>query len=89
MKHTALLLLSLVCLQSSAQDRGLRSEGREFYLGYLHPRYVLGNEVAVRTFGKQLPGTVSLSLDLSLVPGAYTAIVTIGGETLSHKLILE
>jgi hypothetical protein len=39
MKHTALLLLSLVCLQSLAQDRGLRSEGREFYLGFLQPSF--------------------------------------------------
>ncbi len=30
-------MLALLSLMASAQDRGFRSEGREFYLGYLHP----------------------------------------------------
>src|SRR5687767_5951053 len=36
------LLALTICLLFScayAQDRGLRSEGREFYLGYIHPSF--------------------------------------------------
>ncbi len=37
MKRLVVLAFAFICSVASAQDRGFRSEGREFFLGYLHP----------------------------------------------------